>query len=178
MNKLRILVGAITVGWMIGGAIACFDDEKQGKGPRNRNDKQAIHAAGEAGGQAAGHHPGGNFDPTAFSASMIQQFDQDGNGELNQSELANCLGMLHQQVLQQQQAMMQNVQQRSSNGPPMKNGGPFGNMSRQQNGSSMTSRDSDFAAAQAQAIDRAGGRSRKVIQGGTNGARTGGRGGQ
>lgn len=47
----------------------------------------------------------GAFDSAAFTANMIQQFDKDGDGALNQSELQACLEMLHRHVLSQQAAL-------------------------------------------------------------------------
>jgi hypothetical protein len=77
-----------------------------GAGPANAGDGLRRQEGGPI-----GQRQMPDFDPAAFSAAMIQQFDQSGDGKLNQSELAACLDMLYQQVMQQQQQM------KSSGGP-------------------------------------------------------------
>lgn len=110
---LALALCAATVGWS--------DDGPRGKkGPPGNAENRMAQAVGgptadgggadRARGEAA-RPATGNFDPSTFSASMIQQFDQDGDAALNQGELASCLSMLYQQVQQQQQMIAQSAQQ-------------------------------------------------------------------
>ncbi len=86
----------------------------KGKGPKPQRNQDANLGAPPAAAQPAGG--GGNFDVAAFTASMLQQFDQDQSGALDQQELQNCLAMLYQQVQQQNQAIAAAARQQALTG--------------------------------------------------------------
>jgi hypothetical protein len=108
--------------WTIGGMVclvAVLSQVAWAQDPRqegNRPPKQKRNRAGQfesadGVGQAAGGQ--GQFDIAAFSQHMLQQFDQDQNGALDQQELLNCLTALHQQVEQQNHAIADAARQQA-----------------------------------------------------------------
>jgi hypothetical protein len=60
---------------------------------------RGMAPGGPAGNQAPGMIAG--TSPEDFAKKMIQQYDANGNGELDQNELANCLKFLHEQAMTQ-----------------------------------------------------------------------------
>ncbi len=95
-------------------------DKKGNKGPQaGGQDNPAAQPNAGGGGPGQRQHndarqqgPNG-FDSSTFAATMIQQFDRDSDGGLNQAELGACLAMLSQQVIQEKQMIAQAAQQQT-----------------------------------------------------------------
>lgn len=98
MKANALLVGLLGLALL---ATAVGDDKKPNRRPQAGAQNGQAAAGGQGQRNPTGPQGAGEFDSTAFAATMIEKFDRDANGELNQTELSACLAMLSQQVAQQ-----------------------------------------------------------------------------
>jgi hypothetical protein len=126
MNATKFVIVTLCLSFAAAG---WADDKKRSK------KSQAIAGQGPATQQEGGRPDqpergqgptgGAEFDSEAFAATMVQQFDRDGDGLLNQQELAGCLKMLSEQVVREKQQFAMSMQQQiigQMNGSGMRQG--------------------------------------------------------